>query len=78
MMGDVQLRREDDGTVTVVGGVPDVLPVTPELLASLGAAHIDEFGHLRLDTAGVYRYRPSHLQAAGDAGCVVVFRRIAS
>lgn len=75
----VKLRRGDDGTVTVVGTAPDLIQVPPAVLAELDPVHVDEYGHLRLDTAGTYRYRPTHLQAGpGEAGCVVVFHRIAA
>ncbi|TKG58888.1 hypothetical protein [Prauserella endophytica] len=70
--GDALCHIEDDGTV-VVDRADTYIGIATDLLAHGAAAlHFDD-GHLVLDTAGHYRYRPILFDAEGR---IVVCERI--
>jgi hypothetical protein len=54
--GDALLRREEDGTITVIRA-DRFIRVSNKLLCGLDRDRVGEDGVLTLDTAGRYRYR---------------------
>lgn len=58
--GSITLRRHADGSVTVLGPVPDVLDISPELLDSDALTHVTwHDGTLTIHAAdGDLHYRP--------------------